>query len=216
MKSLKRFVSSMTIFTCALCLPFNTALAKESQLIDTAPEGGFYYLEDTENKSFLVHACSSEVDYDGKLIIDNKCPVVAEVVASHLEEFLDEIESRQNPAPGKSLLYRLTGAGLAVLTAAFYVKYKKVLPSIALGLVSGSTVFYGNHLASRDRRNTKHYSAFETQIRAGIIGKGPKLHFLISKDESNRLMLEEFTNFINQYGVPFEAEETLASPPELN
>ncbi len=192
-----RFTRSITILAYALVLPLNSALAEELPSLDIPPKGGFYRLESTQNKSFLIHACSSEND---------KCPIVAEVAATHLEAFLDEIASRQNPASTQPNIYLITGFGLAVLTAVVYAKYRKTFAAIGLGLGSGSLSVYGNRLASDNRRTKGHYREFETQILTGTIGKGGKIGFFTSQDKSNQRILEEFTDFINQYGIPVEKE----------
>ena len=190
MENFKKFACLASI----LCFPFS-ALATETPLALTVPEGGFYYLKDTQNQSSLVHICSSQ---------KKDCLPVAEISQTHLEAFLDEVESRQDISSGKSTMLNLSGFGLALLAAGVYAKYKKILPTIGLGFGSAFASWRGSRLAASNRHSENLYREFETQVRAGIIGRGDKISFFVSQDESNRAIMEEFTDFINQYGIPLK------------
>ena len=213
MESLKRFVLSAAMFMSALAFPLNTVLAAEEQLIDTIPDG-FYYLEDTENASFLVHACGSQSEFHSEsLVFGMKCGVVAEIDKSHLEEFMDEIESRQ-VVSGKSTKFKIAGGITWAAAVVMGIKaLRKGNPTGAyatfitiIGIGGVGVFIYGDSLGKSDKRVQRYYTEFESQIRSGIVGRGERIRIPFSDYDSNRGMMKDFTDFLNEYGVPFEAD----------
>ena len=209
-----------------LSLLFWGNLQAGEKLVESAPDG-LYYLEDTEDNSFLVYACSltkSNVEVgSGKSILGNRCAVVAEIEKSHLEEFLDEIESRQDIS-NKSSIIQYSGFGIWLATTITgIVKFGKsttltptlLIPFALLGVGGFGLFVYGDGIRKHEGRVRRYYLEFESQIHSGIIGKGDKIRIPFNDYDSNRGMIQDFTDFVNQYGVPFEAD-ALESSPELN
>ncbi len=187
-----------------------SALAAEGKLIDTAPDGFYFLSQDTETENqSLVHACSlteSTVEAESGTVLGHPCTIVAKIDESHIEELLGEIgQSRQDISNGKSLMTIATGIGLFLVSATVTKKYKKLSPLIIGGLGAVGISLYGYASLENNKLSKSYYSELESQIRSGLIGKGNQLSISpLSSFDSNRYIVEAFTDFINRHGTPFD------------
>ena len=216
MKSFKVLTAS---FLSAILL-ISPGILAQDKLIDAVPDG-FYYLEkNAENASSLVHVCSSQAKFNSEnSVLEMKCNIVAEIDESYLEEFLDEIRLQQ-VVSNKHTKFKGSGIGLVSLSALLTVvvgvlgegPYRKRLNTasvvqVALIGLSGLGLFaYGWSAGRLNKQNQNYYTEFESQIHSGVIGQGKRIHTFFSDHDSKYAMMEEFTNFLNQYAVPFESD----------
>ena len=187
-------------------LIFSSGPVFAQNLVNTIPD--FYYLEDASDEFFSVRACSTPTA-ENNSIKTLDCPVVATISVSDLENFLAdssrEAEDHYNHTKSHSqkLQYASLGMvftgligvnitiGLAqtISKKAFYSSWYASILIMLGGLFSGST---HSRLTQKNRNHYQAQQTFEQQVRMGLVGSAP---------HHREAILQQFTDFINQYGV---------------
>ena len=212
------FFSAALIFSSDPVFPQN--------LVDMIP--GFYYLEEPRDGFISVRACptsTTKMDFMGALA----CPIVAEISTSDLENFLaglsrkakDKYNGNQSSdgksesylrfmfemklmpglAGGMGVLFALIEAGWPERDRTFPSKSAPVLFFGGVALIAISAYLIDNHPWPRSTPRNRQQSIVR-EIRSGVVGQS----------RNREAVLQQFTDFINQYGVrpgPEAAEFTL-------
>ena len=192
----------------ALIFSSNPALAQN--LVNTLPD--FYYLEDLNDESLLIHACSRSKIKDHSTVanlstIGLDCAAVAEVskveLYSFLSEAIDEAENhfnREKPYYDKMAttlgLVGLSGVGFYFW--GFMTDFQKPKNAFVL-MISGAILGAGGFSSaagySGERANKKRASiipqTLEGQVHMGLVGR---------TSDGREEILQLFTDFLNDHG----------------
>ena len=198
----------------SFALIFSSSPVLAQNLVDTVPD--FYYLDELNGDSISIRAClfpkiEDRSSVENLLDKGLDCSVVAEVSNFDLENFLDSLLDQakgrmDNTQSHNTLRSRIWGAVSVVgTTAFFYGAFKDSILIFMSGIAAGvSGILISSYYRSKNTQNQKAWQlqqTFSQQVRSGVVGH-------ISDRE---LFLQQFTDFLNEYGRPPVSDEAAAA-----
>ena len=199
----------------SFALIFSSSPTLAQNLVDTVPD--FYYLENLNDDSLLIQACSRSKIKDHATVanlstVGLDCVAVAEVSKEELYNFLAEaIDEAKNHFNRSNLSYKRKTAGsfIALVSGVgLYAwggwlvdpsKSKNGMLLVASGIVLAMGGFTGLlGFGVQDKENEKVSiipQTLEEQVHTGLVGQA---------SEGQREILNLFTDFLNEHGVPLE------------
>ena len=197
----------MPFFSAALIFSSHPIFAQN--LVDTIPD--FYFLEDARDGFFPVRACSTSTTTENDFVKTLGCPIVATISVSDLKNFLADFsrEAENNLANVKSSYekpkYISYGTAIGGLLGAITVikKYPQhsLAPkgaarffwaSVATSVVGLIAAGYSDSLITKADMHYDWQQSIEREIRSGVVGRS---------SHNREAVLQQFTDFVNQYGV---------------
>ena len=198
----------------SFALVFSSGPVLAQNLVDTVPD--FYYLEDLNDDSISVRACSFPTIEDRssvKNLLDKglDCAVVAEASKSDLENYLDSLLSKtqnlvDNVQPLNTLLSRLLGTASLVGVVTFFYGLFTDRSRMSLGgflVLAPGLLALTYYIDQNNQIQTAHQSqlTFSQQVDSGVVGH-------VSE---RKLFLQQFTDFLNEYGRRPVSDEAAAA-----